>query len=137
VHLDVVLEPPVPVVVGYEKAIETVIVNLLLNAADATPPEGIVTMTVRGSAGGGAAEIEVRDTGPGIDRALRERVFEPFFTTKEAGQGTGLGLTVCRSIIDRHGGSIRVDSASGGGCRFVVTIPQQAVGATWEHFAYS
>jgi PAS domain S-box-containing protein len=137
VRLDVVIEPPVPVVVGYEKAIETVIVNLLLNAADATPPEGIVTMTVRGSAGGGAAEIEIRDTGPGIDRALRERVFEPFFTTKEAGQGTGLGLTVCRSIIDRHGGSIRVDSASGGGCRFVVTIPQQAVGATWEHFAFS
>jgi len=137
VRLDVVIEPPVPVVVGYEKAIETVIVNLLLNAADATPPEGIVTMTVRGSAGGGAAEIEVRDTGPGIDRALRERVFEPFFTTKEAGQGTGLGLTVCRSIIDRHGGSIRVDTPSGGGCRFVVTIPQQAVGATWEHFAYS
>lgn len=137
VRLKVTVEQPVPVVVGYEKAIETVIVNLLLNAADATPPDGTVTLTVRGSADGGAAEIEVRDTGPGIPRALRERVFEPFFTTKDVGHGTGLGLTVCRSIADRHGGSIRLDSPSCGGCRFVVTIPLQAVGATWKEPAYS
>lgn len=137
VRLEVTVQPPVPVVVGYEKAIETVIVNLLLNAADATPPDGTVTLTVRSSAGGGAAEIEVRDTGPGIPRALRERVFEPFFTTKEVGRGTGLGLTVCRSIVDRHGGSIRVDSPSGGGCRAVVTIPLQVIGATWKEPAYS
>lgn len=137
VRLEVSVEPPVPVVIGYEKAIETVIVNLLLNAADATPPDGAVSLIVRGRPSGGAAEIEVRDTGSGIPRDLRERVFEPFFTTKEAGHGTGLGLTVCRSIIDRHGGSIRVDSPSGGGCRFVVTIPLQFAGATWKEPAYS
>jgi PAS domain S-box-containing protein len=93
VRLDVVIEPPVPVVVGYEKAIETVIVNLLLNAADATPPEGIVTMTVRGSAGGGAAEIEVRDTGP-ASTVLRRCSNHSY---DEVG-GTGLD-SLCAGII--------------------------------------
>ena len=136
-RLDLVVQPPVPAVMGYEKAIETVIVNLLLNAADATPPGGTVTLAIRASAEGGAVEIEVRDTGPGIPPALRERIFEPFFTTKAAGHGTGLGLTVCRGILDRHGGTIRIDAPPGGGCRFVVTIPLQPVGVTWKEPAYS
>ena len=136
-QLDLRVDPTVPVVTGYEQAIETVIVNLLLNAADATPSGGNITLTIRRASGGDAAQIEVRDSGPGIPPALRERVFEPFFTTKETGHGTGLGLTVCRSIVDRHGGSIRVDDAAGGGCRFVVTLPEQPIGATWNEPAYS
>lgn len=129
-HLRLHVEPGVPDVMGYEKAIETVIVNLLLNAADATPPDGTVTLTIRCSADGEAVEIEVRDTGPGLAPELRERIFDPFFTTKGPGRGTGLGLTVCRSIVDRHGGAIAVDTPSGGGCRFVVTIPLQPMGTT-------
>jgi signal transduction histidine kinase len=125
------VEAGLPAVIGDEKAIETVLVNLLLNAADATPPEGTVALTMRRRANDGGVDIEVRDTGPGIPPALRERVFEPFFTSKKPGEGTGLGLTVCRTIIDRHGGSIRVDSPPDGGCRFVVTIPLQPVEATW------
>jgi PAS domain S-box-containing protein len=136
-ELELEIEPGVPAVPGYEKAIETVIVNLLLNSADATPAGGTITLAIRRSALGDAAEIEVRDTGPGIAPALRERIFEPFFTTKEAGRGTGLGLTVCRSIVDRHGGSIRVDANAGGGCRFVVSLPLQPAGATWNELAYS
>ena len=131
------VEAAMPPVVGYEKMIETVIVNLLLNAADATPPDGTVTLRIHRSAGGDAAEIEVIDTGPGISPDLWERIFDPFFTTKPAGHGTGLGLTVCRSIVDRHGGSIRVESSPEGGCRFVVTLPLQPVGAIWEAFASS
>jgi signal transduction histidine kinase len=127
----------VPSIVGHEKAIETVIVNLLLNAADATPAGGVVTLTIRASAGNDAAEIEVCDTGPGVPPGLRERVFEPFFTTKEAGRGTGLGLTVCRSIIDRHRGTIMLDMAPGGGCRFVVRLPLEPIGTTWKELAYS
>ncbi len=134
--LDLVVDPLAPAVAGYEQAIETVIVNLLLNAADATPAGGTVTLTIRGGPGGEAAEIEVRDTGPGIAPALRERIFEPFFTTKETGHGTGLGLAVCRSIVDGHGGTIRVDEPPGGGCRFIVTIPVQPIGATWRDPAY-
>lgn len=135
--LRVEIQRPVPVVAGYAKAIETVLVNLLLNAADATPPGGTVTVTVRGSAGSRAAEIEVTDTGPGVPLALRERVFEPFFTTKEVGHGTGLGLAVSRNIVERHGGSIRVDAPPGGGCRFVVILPQQSEGAPWKEPAFS
>jgi PAS domain S-box-containing protein len=136
-HLRVHIEPRVPSVIGYEKAIETVIVNLLLNAADATPPNGTVTLSIRRSSDGEAAEIEVRDTGHGLAPELRERVFDPFFTTKGPGHGTGLGLAVCRSIVDHHGGFISVDTPPGGGCRFVVTIPLQPMGATWNELAYS
>ncbi|MDO8501174.1 MAG: ATP-binding protein [Gemmatimonadaceae bacterium] len=135
-HLQLHVEPGVPDVIGYEKAIETVIVNLLLNAADATPPDGTVTLSTRCSADGEAVEIEVRDTGHGLAPELRERVFDPFFTTKGPGHGTGLGLTVCRSIVDRHGGVIAVDTPPDGGCRFVVTIPLQPMGATWNELAY-
>jgi len=136
-HLQLHIKPGVPDVIGYEKAIETVIVNLLLNAADATPPDGTVTLSIRCSADGEAVEIEVRDTGHGLAPELRERVFDPFFTTKGPGHGTGLGLTVCRSIVDRHGGVIAVDTPLDGGCRFVVTIPLQPMGATWNELAYS
>ena len=136
-RLDVAIQRPLPLVIGYAKAIETVVVNLLLNAADATPPDGTVTLTVRERVGSGAAEIEVRDTGPGVPLALRERIFEPFFTTKEVGHGTGLGLAVCRSIVERHGGSIRVDAPAAGGCRFVVILPQQPEGALWKAPVYS
>jgi PAS domain S-box-containing protein len=136
-HLRLNVEAGVPDVIGYEKAIETVIVNLLLNAADATPPEGTVTLSIRCSADRKMAEIEVRDTGFGLAPELRERVFDPFFTTKGPGHGTGLGLTVCRSIVDRHGGAIAIDTPSDGGCRFIVTIPLQPLGEPWNELAYS
>lgn len=136
-HLQLDVETGVPDFIGYEKAIETVLVNLLLNAADATPPDGTVTLSVRRGADGEAVEMEVRDTGVGLAPELRERVFDPFFTTKGPGHGTGLGLTVCRSIVDRHGGVITVHSPPDGGCRFVVTIPLQPMGVTWNEPAYS
>jgi len=136
-QLQLRVEPDVPGIIGYEKAIETVIVNLLLNAADATPPGGTVTLSIRCSADEEAVEIEVRDTGHGLAPDLHERVFDPFFTTKGPGRGTGLGLTVCRSIVDRHGGVITVDTPPDGGCRFIVSIPLQPVGAAWNELAYS
>ncbi len=113
---------------GREKAIEVVCMNLLLNAADATPPGGLVTLEVRNSESNGAVQIEVRDTGPGIPAELRHRIFEPFFTTKAEGRGTGLGLAVCRNIVERHGGQIEVYCPTGGGSRFVVTLPVQQLG---------
>jgi len=68
--------------------------------------------------------IEVEDNGPGIPQAVRMRLFEPFFTTKEVGEGTGLGLWLCWSIIvERHGGQIEVESGREGGARFVITLP--------------
>ena len=119
----------VPAVVADAKAMEAVLVNLLLNAADATPAGGQVNVTLRATPV--AIEIEVQDTGSGIPVELRERVFEPFFTTKGAGRGTGLGLAVCRSIIDRHGGTIHLSESPSGGCRFVVVLPLATAEVGW------
>lgn len=113
--------------VGHEKAIEAVVLNLMLNAADATPPGGTVRLSLRVPAGAQGAEILVEDSGPGVPEHLRERVFEPFFTTKAPGHGTGLGLTVCRSIVERTGGAIVVGASDLGGAAFVVRLPRVAV----------
>jgi signal transduction histidine kinase len=94
--------------------------NLLLNAAEAMPAGGAVRVEIRPAAGDEAVELTVSDTGPGISPELQERVFEPFFTTK---RGTGLGLAVCRSVVERHRGRIHVENAAGAGARFVVTLP--------------
>src|SRR5207244_5528568 len=71
----------------------------------------------------------VSDTGPGISASLRHRVFEPFFTTKPVGMGSGLGLSVCRGIVEAHEGTIEVTDAPGGGARVVVTLPLTLDGA--------
>jgi len=79
----------------------------------------------------------VRDTGPGIPTEIRHRIFEPFFTTKGAGRGTGLGLAVCHTIVERHGGEIRVESEDGRGTRIVVCLPMEASGEQWTSNAFS
>ncbi|MBI4545077.1 MAG: PAS domain S-box protein [Gemmatimonadetes bacterium] len=103
--------------------LETVCMNLLLNAAEATPAGGCVTIEVRPSAQGDSVELRVADSGPGVAPELRERVFEAFFTTKGGRGGTGLGLAVCRSVIERCGGRIWVEGGAGEGARFVVSLP--------------
>ncbi|WP_437646437.1 ATP-binding protein [Sorangium sp. So ce362] len=112
--------PPVPLSHG---RLVQVLLNLLLNAADAVPRAGgrVVVRASRGA--GGGARIEVEDNGPGIAEAVRETLFEPFITTKEVGEGTGLGLAVCRGLIEVAGGSIGVEPGADGGARFVVLLP--------------
>jgi PAS domain S-box-containing protein len=125
-HLEVVATPePVPVQ-GSENALETVVLNLMLNAADATPADGTVTVELRLAREGVEVEVEVRDTGHGVPVELRERIFEPFFTTKGPRGGTGLGLAVCRTVLERHGGRIRVESEDGAGSRFIMALPIHA-----------
>jgi signal transduction histidine kinase len=86
--------------------------NLLDNAIDALGQTGTITLTTRADAG--CAEVDIADDGPGIPSEVRERIFDPFFTTKEVGRGTGLGLDAARRIVvDRHHGSISVDSRPG------------------------
>jgi len=117
--------PPVPGVPGQ---IEQVVVNLVTNAAHAIADHGEGTVTVRTQRlDTGHVAITVADTGPGISPEARERIFEPFFTTKADGRGMGLGLSIVRSIIEEHHGSIQVASADGGGALFVVTLPATAV----------
>ena len=136
IHLDVHTESDLPQPRGSEKAIETVCMNLLMNAADATPPGGVVTVETRRSVAGAAVEFEVSDTGTGVPPELQHRIFEPFFTTKGSSRGTGLGLALCRSIIERHGGSIRVEARKGGGSRFIVSLPVTSPEVAWTSLPY-
>jgi len=107
-------------VLGVEAALETVYLNLVLNAADSMPAGGAVTVEARRYED--TVRVEVTDQGPGVPEELKERIFEPFFTTKGKG-GTGLGLSICRSIVARHSGRVWVNGRNGGGSRFVVAIP--------------
>ncbi|WP_437622045.1 ATP-binding protein [Sorangium sp. So ce1151] len=118
--------PPVPLSHG---RLVQVLLNLLLNAADAVPrARGGARVALRASrAADGGARIEVEDNGPGIAEAVRDTLFEPFITTKQVGEGTGLGLAVCRGLVEAAGGSIGVERGEGGGARFVVLLP--AVGS--------
>jgi signal transduction histidine kinase len=110
-----------PVVDCYAGQLNQVWLNLLVNAAHAVKDGGEVTIsTVRD---GDKAIIRISDTGYGIAPENLSRVFDPFFTTKPVGEGTGLGLPVTYSIIERHGGTITVESAPGRGTAFTVTLP--------------
>ena len=97
-----------------------VLVNLLNNARQACPRGA--TVYVRTRLDNGTVRVEVDDEGPGIPEELRERVFEPFFTTKPDGQGTGLGLSLSRQIVERFGGSLTHEPRAPRGSRFTVTL---------------
>ncbi|MCC6464167.1 MAG: HAMP domain-containing histidine kinase [Planctomycetes bacterium] len=113
----------VPPVYGNEEEISQVLMNLLINAADAAPEGGVVRASIARSAGGGV-ELAVEDSGTGVPEDIRDRIFDPFFTTKEPGKGTGLGLAIVHTVVDNHGGTVRVErSAKLGGARFVVVLP--------------
>lgn len=110
-----------------------VLTNLVVNAIQATPAGGTVTVRARRTEQvpppyvGGETQswmaIEVRDTGCGVDEAARARIFEPFYTTKEIGDGTGLGLSVSWGLVREHGGWIDVQSQVGAGSTFTVYVP--------------
>ena len=115
---------PVPVR-GDRVQLQQVVENLILNAVDAmsSVEKGARELSIRierGQAGGGVL-VEVGDSGPGIDPANHERVFEPFYTTKTS--GVGLGLSICRSIIDGHGGRLWVSANEPRGTVFQFTLP--------------
>ncbi|HSN29696.1 MAG TPA: ATP-binding protein [Kofleriaceae bacterium] len=121
-----------PNVVANEARIGQVVINLLINAAQAMPErprdENLVTLATR-TAPDGRAVIEVRDNGSGMPPEVVRRVFEPFFTTKDVGQGSGLGLAVCHGIVTSYGGEIVVSSAPGQGSTFTVLLPAAAPAA--------
>jgi len=120
--------PPSRPVIHVERAgIEQVLINLLINAAQAAGPGGIVRMSSRVE--GGNYIIEVLDNGCGIPADVLPRIFEPFFTTKPMGQGTGLGLSVSLGVVQQHGGSLVAenrDPREGAGARFTVRLPMPA-----------
>jgi len=114
-------EPGIPPFAFDAELLERVFYNLLINAAQASPPGGAVTVKTR--AAGASAEVSVIDRGCGIDPAQRDSIFNPFFTTKP--QGVGLGLAIVSKIVDEHGGNITVESEPGKGSIFRVLLPME------------
>jgi two-component system sensor histidine kinase HydH len=136
-----VTAPPGPLVVRIDpEQIHQVLVNLLLNAVDALPQGGAIEVEVRlderketGNGSGESfgdswagknhgVEVCVRDNGSGISGRIRQRLFEPFVSSKET--GLGLGLSICKRLIEDHGGAIRGDNLPQGGAEFAFTLPK-------------
>ena len=117
-----------PMLILDRSQFQSVLLNMIINALDATEPGGnvnIYTATALSASNTGqkGIEITIADTGSGIPQQHLDRLFDPFFTTKEVGQGTGLGLSVSYGIVQRHGGTIRVQSEVGKGTRFFIWLP--------------
>jgi two-component system, NtrC family, sensor histidine kinase HydH len=110
---------PLPSLQADEARLQQLVVNLVLNALQATRPGGWVRLEAEAAAG--AVVLAVEDSGPGVSDDARERIFEPFFTTKDG--GTGLGLPLVHSIVQQHEGTIVVERGAVGGARFVVRLP--------------
>jgi hypothetical protein len=115
------LAKPAVIVRGVEYKLQQVFLNLFLNARDAMPKGG--WLTVATGLDGTSAVIEVADTGVGIPADHLGRIYDPFFTTKPEGRGTGLGLSVTYGIVQEHGGSLTCDSQTGQGTRFRLVLP--------------
>lgn len=101
--------------------LQQVIFNLVNNACQAMDDGGELTVVT--SLSKNNAQIIVRDTGPGIPEGIRESIFDPFFTTKEEGRGTGLGLSMSRTVVEKHGGKLKLNEDYSDGTEFVITLP--------------
>jgi len=136
IALEVSMAPDLSAVTGDATQLTQVLLNLCVNARDAMPRGGQLTISAanadisdrdaltRGSSGGGPhVVLEVTDTGEGMPREILDRIFDPFFTTKEVGKGTGLGLSTAQGIISSHGGFLGVSSNAGEGSRFTIHLP--------------
>ena len=120
IRAHVLVGEPAPTVTADPSEIERVVFNLLTNAVEAMPDGGDLTLRV--SSNGAESKIIVEDTGTGIEDADRKHLFRPFFTTRE--RGVGMGLAICRRIVEENGGSVTFDTAAGKGSRFTVKLPE-------------
>ncbi|HZP39944.1 MAG TPA: ATP-binding protein, partial [Candidatus Binatia bacterium] len=126
VRLTYAADPQLPELWGDPDELKQIVLNLLLNAIEASPPDAEVRLSVEvGDDAGETVVIEVQDEGPGIPKESFEDIFHPFFTTKET--GTGLGLALVHQMVIEHAGTIEVESAPGRGAVFRVTLPAMAV----------
>jgi len=123
IHVQLQLDPDLPPVLCDPAQIEQVLLALIVNALDALPQDGNLWLTTGFQREPNTVRIVVRDNGFGIPAEILPRIFEPFLTTKEAGHGVGLGLAISQSILERHSGSIEVQSEPGCGTTFTVTLP--------------
>ena len=129
------LDTELPQPMGDTGQLQQVLTNLLINAADALQGQGTITITTRPSPERNGVSLTFSDTGPGIPAEILDKIFEPFFTTKPVGKGTGLGLSIVYSVIQRHGGTIEVDSKPGAGTTFTIRLPMDFEEAEPTQFA--
>src|SRR6266481_6261771 len=132
IEVEVRLSESVPVFQADGHQLHQVIVNLLANAHHAMRRIGglrRITLTSAFDAATARVRLAITDTGPGIAPELQAKIFEPFFTTKPPGEGTGLGLSLCRGIVEEHGGTLTVESEPGHGASFIMTLPVIAAAA--------
>lgn len=140
IELELKLEENLPLIMTDQQQFQQVMINLLINAMDAMPNGGRLTITSEQSSDAKnlshtfsnqtGVKVTVRDTGIGIKREHLNSIFDPFYTTKEPGKGTGLGLSVCLRIIESFGGTISVESSPGKGTTFTIILPAHLEGTT-------
>ncbi len=119
------LSPDAPKILGDSNQLQQVFTNLIVNAIDAMPGGGKLTLSTQKTADE-KVEARVTDTGEGISREHIRKVFDPFFTTKEVGKGTGLGLSIVYGIVKKHNGEIKITSRPGEGTTFILEFPAAA-----------
>ncbi len=112
---------PMPVLTADPAQLQQVFLNLVLNAAEAIPEGGTVTVSTGCDPDGKSLFIRITDTGKGVDPVIREKIFQPFFTTKA--KGTGLGLSISKRLVEQQGGTIRFEDYNGAGVSFVIRFP--------------
>ena len=121
VRVECDLPADLPLVHADYTQLDQVLTNLLENAARHAPPRSTVRVGAR--AAGGSVEVWVADEGPGVAPFERARIFQPFRTGDGGTPSTGVGLAICRALVEAHGGTIDVGPAPGGGARFTFTVP--------------
>jgi hypothetical protein len=132
-HIDVIKDyGDLPMVECYAGQMNQVFLNIINNAAQAISEEedreekGKIWISTKHLDEEEKVKISIKDNGPGIPDEIRDRIFDPFFTTKPIGQGTGLGLSICYNIVEKHGGTVEVNSSAGEGTEFIITLPVKA-----------
>jgi len=126
IEIKLSLESDLPEIIADQSQIYQVLVNLVVNAVQAMPDGGLLTIATQSRADN--ISMIVEDTGIGMDEEIQKKIFLPFFTTKEVNEGTGIGLSVVHGIVISHGGKINVDSAPGRGTRFEISLPVRSLG---------
>jgi two-component system NtrC family sensor kinase len=125
IHVKTDLDPKLPLIAGDFNQLQQCTINLIFNAIDAMPQGGTLTVSSSFRPDEGVVQIRVEDSGCGIPEEDLPNIFEPFFTTKTEGKGLGLGLSTVWGIIDRHKGTVQVESTVGKGTAFTIQLPQE------------
>jgi two-component system NtrC family sensor kinase len=133
VEIDQMIDSNLPPVYGDRKLLIQVFLNLFLNAVDAMPEGGKLSVRATGTRQSDYLSVQISDTGCGIPENIIGSIFNPFFTRKPGGKGTGLGLAVSKGIIERHGGRIEVESVVGVGTTFTIHLPIISIPADIKH----